>query len=229
MENRFDSKPAVKLALCVPSLGEWKAGFAMSFAQMCVHLTSNLFEADQSRQIIVSEKRSSCLCSSRQMMLQDAMMQDCTHALFLDSDQMFPQDVAHRLMAHKKPVVAANIALKTIPSFPTARLRGATSFGAPLTSGPDRHGLERVWRIGTGIMLIDLSIMRDIPLPWFEVRWDHEAKLHVTEDWYLCALFEKHGHEIYIDHDLSREVGHVGDFNYTHVNIPQLPAELAAA
>ncbi len=162
-------------------------------------------------------------------MLQDAVMQDCTHALFLDSDQMFPPDTAHRLMKWKKPVVAANIALKTSPSFPTARLRGPTSFGVPLASTPDKKGIERVWRIGTGIMLIDLSVMKNIPLPWFEVLWDREAKVHQTEDWYLCSLFEKADADIYIDHDLSREVGHVGDFNYTHVNIPQLPAELRAA
>ena len=103
MQARFDEKPAVKLALCVPSLGEWKAGMAMAFSQMCVYMAAKLFENDQDRQVVVLEKRSSSLCHSRQSMLQDALMQDCTHALLIDSDQIFPQDTGHRLMAWKSP------------------------------------------------------------------------------------------------------------------------------
>ena len=39
---------------------------------------------------------------------------------------------------------------------------------------------------------------------------------------------EKAGHETYIDHGLSRQIGHIGQFNYTHTNIPPVEVELAA-
>ena len=92
-----------------------------------------------------------------------------------------------------------------------------------------KTGIERVWRVGTGIMLIDLAILKNMPLPWFEIRYDAEHGMHITEDWDFCARVERAGHEIYVDHGLSQQIGHIGEFNYTHVNIPELPAELAAA
>jgi hypothetical protein len=33
---------------------------------------------------------------------------------------------------------------------------------------------------------------------------------------------------VYIDHDLSRHIGHVGSFQYTHAHIPTVGLELAA-
>lgn len=222
LDLRVPSKPSVKLALCVPSAGTWKADFGMSFASMCVHLGSSLFEPDQDRQVVVLDKRTSMLPRSRQECLEDALLQSCTHALFLDTDQSFPADICHKLMAWKKPVVAANIALKCLPSFPNARQRGATAFGVPVTSDPHKHGLEKVWRVGTGIMLIDMAIMADIPKPWFEVRYDQKEGQYVGEDWCFCECVEKAGHAIYIDHDASRTVGHIGEYVFTHGNIPQI-------
>ena len=207
----------------------WPADFGMSMAQMCVYISTQLFETGQQREVIVLDKRTSMLPRSRQECLEDAIHQNCTHALFLDSDQSFPHDTAHRLIAWKKPVVACNIAVKTNPSFPTARGRGATCFGVPITSEAPKTGLEKVWRVGCGIMLIDLSIMKAIPKPWFEVCYSVRNAQFIGEDWYFVGKVEKAGHDIYIDHGLSREIGHIGQFNFTHHNIPSLPADLMAA
>lgn len=226
--HRVDTKPDVKLALCVPSDGMWKADFGFSLAAMCVQIACVPFENDQQRNVVVLEKRMSTLPRARQELLEDALLQGCTHALFLDSDQAFPNDTAHRLLAANKPVIACNIALKVVPSFPTARMRGPTHFGIPLSSH-GRSGLEKVWRIGTGIMLIDLSIVRDLPKPWFEIRWSDKANQFVGEDWYFLGKLEKAGHgDFWIDHDLSRQIGHVGHFMFTHANIPNVEMELAA-
>ncbi len=224
-----DDKPAVKFAICLPSNGMWHADFGMSLAQMCVYMSTKLFENDQDRQVIVLDKRTSMLPRSRQELLEDALLQECTHALMLDSDQAFPCDTAHRLMAWKKPVVACNIAVKTNPSFPTARGRGATCFGVPITSEAPKTGLEKVWRIGCGIMMIDLSILKNVPKPWFEICYSRKNDQFIGEDWYFVGKVEAAGHDVYVDHGLSREIGHIGQFNFTHCNIPELPAELAAA
>jgi hypothetical protein len=157
-------------------------------------------------------------------------MQDCTHALFLDTDQTFPMDTAHRLMRWNKPVVACNIPLKVIPSFPTARARGATPFGVPIFSNSKSNpqGLEKVWRVGSGIMMIDLSILVGIEKPWFEIRYSDKHSQFVGEDWYFVKKCEDAGVDVFIDHDLSRHVGHVGTFQYTHAHIPAVEQEAAA-
>lgn len=196
---------------------------------MCAYICHTPFENDQQRTVEVIEKRMSTLPRARQELLEDAVLKNCTHALFLDSDQAFPSDTAHRLLAHKKSVVAANIALKTMPSFPTARQRGPTAFGIPVTSDPHKTGLERVWRVGTGVMLIDLAILAGVPKPWFELRWSDKSHQFVGEDWYFLNKLEKAGHsEFWIDHDLSKQVGHVGMYMFSHANIPQIEFEAAA-
>lgn len=214
----------VKLALGIPSLGECKMDFCFSLSQMCVYMSAALFEEGQSREVLFLDKRTSNIPRSRQECMEDAILQDCTHLLFLDTDQIFPMDTAHRLLRWRKPVVACNIPLKTIPSFPTARLRGPTPFGIPLYSNSTSNpmGLEKVWRVGSGIMLIDLSIMKAIPKPWFELRYSDKHQQFVGEDWYFCKKVEDAGNDIYIDHDLSRHVSHVGNFQYTHAHIPQM-------
>lgn len=220
----------VNLAICVPSQEHWKTDFGYSFAQMCVYLGSALFEEGQSREAQFIDKRTSNLPRSRQESLEDALLRGCTHALFLDTDQVFPMDTPHRLLRWKKPVVACNIPLKTLPSFPTARQRGPTAFGVPVYSNSTSNpmGLEKVWRVGSGIMMIDLSIMPAIPKPWFELRYSDKHQQFVGEDWYFCKKVEDAGHDIYIDHDLSRHIAHVGNLQYSHAMIPQMPMEAAA-
>ena len=225
-----DTKNHVKLALGIPSLGDWKSDFGYALCQMCVYMSAALFEEGQSREVLFLDKRTSNLPRSRQEILEDAILQDCTHALFLDTDQTFPMDLAHRLIRWKKPIVACNIPLKTIPSFPTARQRGPTAFGIPVYSNSTANpmGLEKVWRVGSGIMLIELSVVKPIPKPWFELRYSDKHQQFVGEDWYFCKKVEDAGHDIYIDHDLSRHIGHVGNFQYTHAHIPVMQEEKVA-
>lgn len=218
----------VKLALCIPSNGDCKMDFSYALAQMCVYISSALFKEGQAREVVFIDKRTSNLPRSRQECLEDALMQECTHALFIDTDQTFPMDTAHRLLRWEKPVVACNIALKTMPSFPTARARGATPFGVPVFSSGNIVGLEKVWRVGTGIFLLDLSVLADIPKPWFEIRWSDKQQQFVGEDWYFIKKLEDAGVDVYVDHELSRQIGHVGAFQYTHAHIPMVEEQAAA-
>lgn len=228
LEALKDTKEPLSLALCVPSMGSWKADFGLCFSSMLVHMAHTPFEMDQQRRIDVIDRRSSNLPRVRQECLEDAILKGATHALFMDSDQTFPHDTAHRLLAHKKQVVACNIALKTIPSFPTARNRGPAAFGVPVTSDPWKTGLEKVWRVGSGIMLVDLALVKQLPKPWFEITYDQASGQFRGEDWYFVEKLEKAGADIWIDHDLSRQIGHTGDFVYGHINIPQIEEKAAA-
>jgi len=220
----------VKLALCIPSNGIWSADFGYCLAQLCVYCSAALFFEQEAREVLFVDKRTSNLPRSRQECLEDALMQDCTHALFIDTDQTFPMDTAHRLLRWKKPVVACNIPLKIHPSYPTARARGPGPFGMPIYSnGPqNKVGLEKVWRVGAGIMLIDLSIMAKIEKPWFEIRYSDKHAQFVGEDWYFVKKVEDAGFDVFIDHELSRFVGHVGNFQFTHAHIPVVELEEAA-
>lgn len=182
---------------------------------------------------MVHNKRGSILANMRQDMVTQAIENHATHLLFIDSDQTFPRDTFHRLMKHKKQVVAANIATKVIPSSPTARLKGNGSLGIPIATMEASPELEEVWRVGTGIMLINLNIFKRKELktgPWFTQRWNEETNAYVGEDWAFCEELEKAGVKLYIDHKVSLEIGHLGTLNYGHdlVVIDAVPNEEVA-
>lgn len=168
-------------------------------------------------QFKIFNKRSSLLPKSRQELLSDAIGAGCDYALFIDTDQTFPSNLLYGLLRHNKAVVACNIVTKSIPASPTARGPNAKWLGGDVIfTDPSSKGLQKVWRIGTGVMLVDLEILKKIPKPWFSVVWDERINDFNGEDWFFCEVLEKHGIELFIDHDLSKHIGHMGKLEFTH-------------
>lgn len=207
----------LRLVIGIPSTQEWCADFGMSLAFLVARLSQQI-PGFASQQYRIHNKRGSILARSRQKLVEEAIKGDATHLLFIDSDQTFPSDLVHRLLAHKKQVVGCNIATKMIPSTPTARLKDGTVFGKPLYTEADDTDLVKVWRLGTGIMMLDLNLFKrkGMEAPWFDQHWVEEIHDYMGEDWGFCEKLEAAGVSIYVDQDLSREIGHVGKLEYTH-------------
>jgi hypothetical protein len=168
-------------------------------------------------QIRVVNIKGSLLPNSRLQCLKAAEKLDASHLLFVDTDQTFPADLLHRLLAHHKDVVAANIATKSIPANTTARQFSSTDpQGIPVYSDEGMVGLERVWRVGTGVMLISRKAYKQLPHDCFHVRYMPERDVYQGEDWTMCEALEKAGVPIYVDHAISRRIGHLGTLDYGH-------------
>jgi hypothetical protein len=204
------------IVLAVPSGSFWHAQFAMSLMFLMNQMVARGISSS------VSNPRGSILPNLRHTAVQFALDNGATHVLFLDSDQTFPKETTEILLSHGKDVVAANIATKQFPSTPTARLRGDEVSGDPLYTTPkSQPRLQRVWRVGTGVMLIKTSVFRRVgPPPWFEVPWVEELGTYRGEDWFFCERLEKAGIPLFVDHALSLQVGHIGDCEYTHEMVP---------
>lgn len=141
---------------------------------------------------------------AREKLLHDLVeLWGATHILWLDADMVLPPDTALRLLAHDVDVVAANYMTRVPPSRPTARRDGQR------VSSSDATGLEAVDHVGMGAFLMKTSVLATLPSPRFWYSTPTE-----TEDVYFCRLLRAAGHAIYVDHDLSREVGHVGHHTY---------------
>jgi hypothetical protein len=191
----------------------------MSLMFMCNYLASHAEIDGKKMHYMVHNKRGSILAQMRQSQLESAIENKATHLLWVDSDQTFPRDLVHRLLERKKQVVAANVATKVIPAAPTARMRGETLEGTPLYTTPESTGVVQVWRIGTGVMLIDMNIFKRKELvegPWFSQYWNTDLGSYVGEDWAFCDRLEEAGVKIYVDQDVSKEVGHLGILEYGH-------------
>jgi hypothetical protein len=205
----------LKVSVVVPSMGMWDADFGASL----VGVFQNFWQEDwpyKERDIILHSTMGSLLANNRLKAMRKAIALDCTHLLFVDSDQTFPQHTLRKLLSWNMPVVACNVATKQAPAGPTARLEG----NVPLYTTPFDKDLVRVWRVGCGIMLVDLAVMPGVPEPWFALRWNPAAGESVGEDWFFCEQLEAAGVKLFVDQALSLDIGHVGRFCYDHYAVP---------
>jgi hypothetical protein len=163
--------------------------------------------------------RSSLLPQSRQMLLRDACndARQFTHALWVDSDMRFPPDALARLLAHDKPFVGANYSTRGSPlTTVTFKTLEQVGFADRVFTTPESHGLEAVAGTGLGLFLCQLDPIRQLPDPLFMVGWSPKSMTFSGEDIYFFRQLAKAGFPIYVDHDLSKEVRHVGSFEYTN-------------
>ena len=186
----------------------------MSLAGMCMRFMVERLPWAKSQTLRVHNKRGSILPQLREELVREALSGGATHILFLDSDQTFPSDTLHRLLSWKLPFVACNVAIKTFPSVPTARAHDPSKAQGQLiySTGP---GLERVWRVGLGVALIESRVFRAIEEPWFGIKYMPDGTF-MGEDWFLCEKVEAAGFPIHVDHGLSLQIGHIGDLEYVH-------------
>lgn len=219
MDKSNGSKaPGPSVTIGIPSGDTWNAKFGMCLVQMFLDTMINpIPNMGKVQHVKIHNIQGSTIWRQRQQIIEKAIEDESTHLLFVDCDQTFPSTTIRRLLFHQKELIACNIATKQIPSIPTAR-KWINGGAVPVFTTPESQGLEKVWRIGTGVMLVDLSIIPKIEEPWFQVSSLNESD-HYGEDWWFCQQIEKAGIDIWIDHELSWEVEHIGSLAYGHQHI----------
>lgn len=205
-----------RLLVAVPSGPYWNAKFAVDLINLVAFFPSLRVPGYRSQELRVANVRSSILSKNRLDAVKMARESHCTHILFLDTDHTFPKDLVHRLARSGKPVVAANCVTKSLPASPTARAKAEDPRGVPVYTDHGSTGLEQVWRIGTGVMLIAISVFEKIGNGVWDMKYLPEADTYQGEDWSFCEACEKADIPLYIDHDLSLKIGHEGHLVFTH-------------
>ncbi len=171
---------------------------------------------DGEKSIEVTFVGSSLLPEGRARLVSRGYDMEATHILWLDSDMKFPADVVARLLNHNKPVVAANYPRKNMEARPTAYLDSEDYVG-PVWTGDKAEGLQQVTYCGMGVMLCDMRVFDALNLPFFAMEpQPPDFVKTVGEDVYFCKKLGDAGIEIFIDHDLSKQVAHIGEFEYTN-------------
>jgi len=212
----FSFERKLNLLIGIPSGDFWVRHFGMSLCNMMGYLMSTPVPGFREQRMQPMVLSGSILSRARSKLVQHALKEKFTHILFVDTDQDFPRDTAHRLLQLGKDVVGCNIAIKQVPSKPTARSKSPNPGGDEVFTDPDSPPLEVVWRLGTGIMLIDVRVFEKIGARVFAIDWKEELQDYQGEDWSMCEALEAAGYKIWVDHRLSDEVGHWGLFRYTH-------------
>lgn len=185
-----------------------------TFTSCLVHLIAYTFAATQnvreSFDLTFLQYGTSILPLSRQFLAVKAMECKATHILWIDSDMEFPRDTLIRLARHDHPVVAANCMARRSPFMLTAR----DESNHQVFTTHDSSGIEKVARVGFGLVWMSTEVLKKMPLPWFNLEWLPEMGIFRGEDYWFCEQAKAAGFDLYIDHDLSKEVKHIGQFGY---------------
>ncbi len=123
----------------------------------------------------------------------------------------------------------------------------ATDIGGGDLDSINMNGVSRCLACGLGFFIIDLSVFLSntpppgcvtripddmkitdyqfrklIPKPHFEIVWHELKNDYISEDLYFTAKLGVNGVPVYIDHDASKLVSHIGDFRYNYDSMGKL-------
>lgn len=193
-----------RLMIAIPSRDVWKSDFGMSLAAMVAATVNELPFLD----IVFNNAKGATLAMNRIKLCQDAVDNQCDYVLFLDDDMRVPMHTVLMFLKRQVDIIACNCARREIPPRPTAK-----GFENELVyTRENSTGIEKVKSIGTGIMMIHTDVFKNLPQPWF----CEDPIKRIGEDVWFCNTAREAGYDIYIDHDLSKDVVHIGEFDYTH-------------
>jgi hypothetical protein len=220
MSERFvPNGGRIKVGIAIPSAGTWQVKFGqslVSLVQKTMQWRPEPEEGFKSLTLVTYTKSSSMLVQSRHDLVVQALRDECTHLLFLDDDMVFPADLLIKLLQAKKEVIAVNCTTRTHPVVHIAHdLKGQ------VIDSRKKNGLQRVQHVGAAVMLLETDVLRRMDPPLFMMEWIPEMNAYCGEDVYFCMKLEALRIPIYIDHDLSHKVGHVGELAYgpSHIGV----------
>ncbi len=216
------SVPGLRILVCTPVYGDTvKRGFSHSQSQAMLYFAQS--QSDVPKYIDVAMVWSSNLIENRHMLVSKAFQFEATHMLFWDSDIKAPFDAIVRMVNHHLPIVAVNYPKKEPEARPTAYI-DTDSYVGPCFTQKQHTGLQAVSSCGFGLMLIEMSVLSAIPTPLFQfTQAGPEGIKTETEDVFFCRKAREAGFDIVIDHDLSKRVAHLGDWEFRceHADIAQ--------
>lgn len=199
------------IAVCTPARDMVHTMFTYDLVNMVCFHTLNTNDA-----VALKISEGTLIANQRAELSLDAMREGCSHILFIDSDMRFPQDMISRLLKHDVDIVATNCARRRMPTGPTAQIYKENGDRELVWTMPDSTGLQEVGSVGMGVMLIKAGVFKALSEPWYETPWRSDKRGYIGEDVFFCNKARDAGFRIWIDHDVSKEIGHVGTFEYKH-------------
>jgi len=135
----------------------------------------------------------------RNKIVEDALNLGCSHLIMMDTDQIYPANTITKLLSHKLPIVGC-LVHRRYPPFDPLLIKGEINKYENITEWDDGELLE-VAATGTGCLMFDMRIFKNMPAPWFKFRPnpDKERGGVIGEDIGFCSDLKQAGYKIYVD------------------------------
>lgn len=197
-----------RIAICMPTRDLVAAECMMSAMKLYGHFCTRFVATGQAEAMFLTDL-GTLLPEMRNALAKVAIQQGATHILWIDSDMTFPPNTIERLLAHGEPIVGASYSQRKEPCKPVAAKDGVWVY-----TEEDSTGLQEVDFVGMGVMLVETRVYDYIDEPWHMTAWSEKAGYTIGEDVYFCRKARAVGAPTFIDHDLSKEVSHLGWKHY---------------
>lgn len=142
---------------------------------------------------------------NRNLIIDDAIANRCTHILFIDDDMAFPANALNDLLKHDKDIISGLFLQRNYPHAPVI-------FGSENQSlnrrylKPGERGLIEVDACGFGFTLVKTRVFTSLEKPY--IRVGEVYKDRRGEDTGFCIRAKSAGWNIYCD--LDTVIGHMG-------------------
>lgn len=163
------------------------------------------------RQVALNFTPSTYIHVGREWCLEVSRKQGATHLFWFDTDMSIPRETAVLLAMHEQPIVACNYRVRQASGLFTAHRAGQR-----IETTAASTGLEAVEYVGMGAMLMRTDVVDGLGRPWFR-HGLNEWGGDIGEDVMFCRALWQAGYTVYIDHDLSKRVEHIGQHAYRTV------------
>jgi hypothetical protein len=201
----------IKLFISVASNRDWKSRFAICLTNLWGRLARQGIAGHNLEKLdLRCFTQASCLSVGRQFLLDEALAGGYTHMFNLDDDIVFPEDIVDRLLAKDKAVVSINLLKKSDEFCPLVTDKN----GTPISS-IGRTGIEEITSMPMAGTLINLDAIRHVERPHFQVLWDEAKKSYIGEDVYFSTLLRINHVTLWVDHDVSQDISHIGTKEYS--------------
>jgi len=210
----------VKVKVGIPARDTVMTGFAHSLAMMTAR------SAVAGIEIGLTTSSGTLIADQRNNLAKATLDEGQDWLLFLDSDMVFPSDALLRLLARNAPIVTCNYSTRRAPAEPVAFKRIGTL--EKLYTEEDSTGVEACAANGMGVALIHRTVFEQTPKPWFNIPYIPSSDGNWGEDVWFCNAARKAGFDVLVDHDLSKQVRHIGMREYDYMDTLAVKEEVVA-
>lgn len=149
----------------------------------------------------------SCLVQENRNELVDmAKAWRADYIFFVDSDMVFDDNVLDTLLKADKDIIACDYNKRQIPLEGMCR-----DIKGDLIDTKGRGFAFKCGYIGTGCMLIKMSVFKKLEKPYFNFVYEN-GKFVKGEDHYFCDMARKAGYDVWCEPTVR--VKHLGNFLY---------------
>ena len=183
----------MKLGICVPARDQVHTLFAQSLVNLTTRLTKQNIEFE------LHINCGSVISQLRTNLAKEALENNATHLLWLDSDMYFTSTVAEKLLEHNLDIVAGNYSTRYSP-YRSVAFTNENNIDERLTA---TTGLHKIWAVGMGCMLVQSTVFDELPKPWFNHEYNKNLDTFSGEDIYFCNQAMHHGIDVHVDADIK--------------------------